>query len=199
MSPTLVPDAKDMVNLSLNHLPETPSPTPTTLPHSPPLNPPPFPIIPVDCAADMLVDNLINDIARQLTKQLTHDVSILEANNTISGLSLINDTLLKSANQHNHTFIFNEFYRDFTAQSPVHWGIDQVSAAWIILHRGMLGRAHLSGREELGSGSFVPFLIHRLPCIALALSSRYCTLSWADHFIMNVDITFLDPPLISML
>src|SRR5882762_10782805 len=152
---TLVPDAKDTVNLSLNHLPVTSSPTSTTLPDSPPLNPPPSAIIPVDCAADMLPNNLINDIASQLTKQFTHNVSILEANNTISGLSIINDTLLKLANQHNHTFIFDEFYQDFTAQSPVHQGIDQVSAAWIILHHGTLGRVHLSGREELGSGSFV--------------------------------------------
>jgi hypothetical protein len=124
MSLMLDPDAKDTFHSSLDQLPDIPSPTSTAPPDSPPLNPPPSPMTSTNCAGDMLPDNLIDDIANQLTKQLTHDVSSIEANNTIPELSLINNTLLKSVNQHSHPFIFDEFYEDYTTQSPVHQGID---------------------------------------------------------------------------
>src|ERR1700674_790492 len=149
------PQSEDTVYSSLDHLSDIPSPTSSTPPDSPPLNPPPSPMTSTDCAGDVLPDNLIDNISHQLTRQLAHDVSSLETNNTISGLSLINDALLKSANQHNHPFIFDEFYEGYTAQSPVHQGIDQVSAAWIILHHGTLGRAPSSGSRGLSSGSFI--------------------------------------------
>src|SRR6267378_3251598 len=155
VSLALDPDVEDTVRSSLDHLSDIPSPTSSTPPDSPPLNPPPSPMTSTDCAGDMLPDNLIDNISHQLTRQLAHDVSSLETNNTISGLSLINDALLKLANQHNHPFIFDEFYEGYTAQSPVHQGIDQISAAWIILHHGTLGRAPSSGSRGLSSGSFI--------------------------------------------
>src|SRR5882762_11488851 len=136
MSLALDPDVEDTVHSLLNHLSDIPSHTSSAPPDSPPLNPPPSPMTSTDCAGDMLPNNLIDDISHQLTRQLAHNVSSLETNNTIPGLSLINDALLKSANQYNHPFIFDEFYEGYTTQSPVHQGIDQVSAAWIILHHG---------------------------------------------------------------
>ena len=117
------PQPKDTVHSSLDHLSDIPSPTSSTPPDSPPLNPPPSPMTSTDCAGDVLPDNLIDNISHQLTRQLAHDVSSLETNNTISGLSLINDALLKSANQHNHPFVFDEFYEGLyrtVSSSPRH-------------------------------------------------------------------------------
>src|SRR6202051_5016730 len=113
---------EDTVHSSLDHLSDIPSPTSSTPPDSPPLNPPPSPMTSTDCAGDMLPDNLIDNISNQLTRQLAHDVSSLETNNTIPGLSLINDALLKLANQHNHPLVFDKFYEGFTAvsSSPRH-------------------------------------------------------------------------------
>jgi hypothetical protein len=155
MSLALDPDAEDTVHSLLDHLSDVLSPMSTAPPDLPPLNPPPSPMTSTNCAGDMLPNNLIDNISHQLTRQLAHNVSSLETNNTSPGLSLINDALLKSANQHNHPFVFDKFYEGYTAQSPVHQGIDQVSAAWIILHHGTLGRAPSSGSKGLSSGSFI--------------------------------------------
>jgi hypothetical protein len=119
----LDPDVEDTVHSSLDRLSDIPSPTSTAPPDSPPLNPPPPPMTSTDCAGDMLPDNLIDNISHQLKRQLAHDVSSLETNNTIPRLSLINNTLLKSANQHNHPFVFDEFYEGLyhtVSSSPRH-------------------------------------------------------------------------------
>src|ERR1700676_331520 len=192
------PQPEDTVHSSLDHLSDIPSPTSSTPPDSPPLNPPPSPMTSTDCAGDVLPDNLIDNISHQLTRQLAHDVSSLETNNTISGLSLINDALLKSANQHNHPFIFDEFYEGYTAQSPVHQGIDQISAAWIILHHGTLGRAPSSGSRGLSSGSFICLFDTSLALHNLGFEQPLLYTQLGRPFIVNAGITFSDPPLTSM-
>src|ERR1700676_3187947 len=90
------PQPADTVHSLLDHLSDIPSPMSMAPPDSPPLNPPPSPMTSTDCAGDMLPDNLIDNISHRLTRQLAHNVSSLETNNTIPGLSLINDALLKS-------------------------------------------------------------------------------------------------------
>jgi len=132
-------------------------------------------MISTNCAGDMVPKNLINNIANKLMKQLTHDVSSRETNSTIPELSLINNALLKLANQHNQSIIFDEFYEDYTAQSPVHQGIDQVSTAGSSFIMVCLEELLLQAVKDLVQVIYTPFWYITCTALPWLWSSHYCT------------------------
>jgi len=78
----------------------------------------------------------------QLMNQLGHEVDIMKFHQITSNPSLtsIGYALTQSAMEKNHTPVKEEKYEEYTAQSPLHQDVDQASAAWVILHRGIIGR-----------------------------------------------------------
>src|SRR5882762_9473555 len=107
-------------------------------------NPPPSPI------RDLVttpVENPSTDFTSQLTKQLTHEIS---SRKSAYGLAC---ALAESAVQNGHTFVAEENYKDYMAQSPFHQAENCQTAAWVVLYRGTLGRPPFHGRDMIGPGS----------------------------------------------
>jgi len=77
----------------------------------------------------------------QLMNQLGHEIDIIKSYQIISNPSLtpISCALAQSAMEKNRTPVKEEKYEEYTAQSPLHQDVDRASAAWVILHRGIIG------------------------------------------------------------
>jgi hypothetical protein len=82
-----------------------------------------------------------------LTKQLTHEISSREF---AYGLTC---ALAELAMWNGHTFVAEENYEDYTAQSPFHQAENCQTVAWVVLYRGTLGRPPFHGRDMIGPGS----------------------------------------------
>ena len=87
------------------------STTPTPVLHFPLPNPPPSPI---QDSLEVPVEDPVNNFTSQLMEQLTREVSLRKST---YGLA---QALGESAVQNGHTFITEEKYEDYTAQSPFH-------------------------------------------------------------------------------
>jgi hypothetical protein len=74
------------------------------------------------------VENPSTDFTSQLTKQLTHEISSHES---AYGLAC---ALAESAVRNGHTFVVEENYEDYTAQSPFHQAENCQTAAWVVLY-----------------------------------------------------------------
>jgi hypothetical protein len=88
-------------------------------------NPPPSPI---QDLVTVPVENPSTDFTSQLTKQLTHEIS---SRKSAYGLAC---ALAESAVQNGHTFIAEENYEDYMAQSPFHQAENCRTAAWVVLY-----------------------------------------------------------------
>jgi hypothetical protein len=101
------------------------STTSTSVHHSLLQNPPPSPI------QDLLtipVKNPSTDFTTQLMKQLTHEIS---SQGFAYSLAC---ALVESAMQNGHTFVAEENYENYTAQSPFHQAGNCQTAAWVVLY-----------------------------------------------------------------
>ena len=88
-------------------------------------NPPPSPI---QDLVTVPVENPSTDFTSQLTKQLTHEISSCKS---AYGLAC---ALAESAVWNGHTFVAEENYEDYTAQSPFHQAENCWTAAWVVLY-----------------------------------------------------------------
>jgi hypothetical protein len=131
--------------VSSSNRPSSSSPTTSTSVHYSSLqNPPPSPI------QDLLavpVKNPSTDFTSQLTKQPTHEIG---SRDFAYGLTC---ALAELAVQNGHTFVAEENYEDYTAQSPFHQAGNCRTAAWVVLYQGTLGRPPFHGRDMIGPGS----------------------------------------------
>src|SRR6202790_1241996 len=93
-------------------------------------------------AASSVPNNSFNDVMNQLMNQLVHEVDMMKSYQITSNplLTSISCALFKSAMEKNRTPVEEEKYEEYTAQSPLHQDVDRASAAWVILHRGIIGR-----------------------------------------------------------
>jgi len=116
------------------------SATPTPILYFPLPNPPPSPI---QDSLEVPVVDPVNNFTSQLMEQLTCEVSLRE-----STYGLV-QALAESAVRNGHTFITEEKYEDYTAQSPFHQAENCRTAAWVVLYQGTLGRPPFHERDML--------------------------------------------------
>jgi hypothetical protein len=105
------------------------STTPTPVLHFPLPNPPPSPI---QDSLEVPVKDPVNNFTSQLTEQLTREVSLQEST---YGLA---QALVESAVRNGHTFITEEKYEDYTAQSPFHQAENCWTPAWVVVTDNIL-------------------------------------------------------------
>jgi hypothetical protein len=122
-------------------------------------NPPPSPtcVESSSTAASTLPNNSFNDVMSQLMNQLVHEVDMMKSYQIMSNPSLtsISCALAQSAMKKNRTPVKEEKYEEYTAQSPLHQDVDRASAAWIILHQGIIGQPLSQYLGNLKPGTFV--------------------------------------------
>jgi len=101
--------------------------------------------------------------------QLGHEIDIMKSYQIITNPSVtpISCALAQSAMEKNRTPVEEEKYEEYTVQSPLHQDVDGASTAWVILHRGIIGRPLSQYSGNLKPGIFV-----RLDNMTLA--KRYC-------------------------
>jgi len=154
----MVPRAASTLESSPNSAPQLPNPPPSpTCVESPSI------------AASSVPNNSFDDVMSQLMNQLGHEIDIMNSYQIITNPSLtpISCALAQSAMEKNRTPVEEEKYEEYTAQSPLHQDVDRASAAWVILHRGIIGRPLSQYSGNLKPGIFV-----RLDDTTLA--KRYC-------------------------
>ena len=83
--------------------------------------------------------------------QLIHEVDLMSS----YALTPVGHALTQSALKNNCIPVKEERYADYTVQSPLHQEVDHASAAWVILHQGILGRPSSQYPEKLRQGSFL--------------------------------------------
>jgi hypothetical protein len=108
------------------------------------INPPPSPtrIDSPDNAMSTPSNNSSDDIMNQLMDQLVREVDLMSSYEIITNPTLtpVGHALAQSALENNHIPVEEGRYADYTVQSPLHQEVDRASAAWVILHQGILSR-----------------------------------------------------------
>ena len=123
------------------------------------INPPPSPtcVKSHSTVTNTFPNNSFNDVMGQLMNQLEHEVDTMKFYQITSNPSLtsIGYALAQSAVEKHHTPVKEERYEEYTAQSPLHQDVVQASAAWVILHRGIIGQPLSQYSGNLKPGTFI--------------------------------------------
>src|SRR5882762_5014859 len=108
------------------------------------INPPPSPthIDSPDNAMSTPSNNSSDDFMNQLMDQLIHKVNLMSSYGVMTNPALtpVGCALAQSTLENNCIPVEEGRYSDYTVQSLLHQKVDHASAAWVILHRGILDR-----------------------------------------------------------
>src|ERR1700676_3299415 len=74
---------------------------------------------------------------------------------TNPSLTPISCALAQSAMEKHYTPVEEERYEEYTAQSPLHQDVVRASAAWVILHQGIIGQPLSQYSGNLKPGTFI--------------------------------------------
>ena len=122
------------------------------------INPPPSPtrVDSPDNPMSTPSNDSSDDIMNQLMDQLVHKVNLMSSYEVITNpaLTSVGCGLTQSALTNNCIPVEGR-YADYTVQSPLHQEVDCASAAWVILHQGILGRLSSPNPEKLRQGLFL--------------------------------------------